>query len=102
VTCRVARRQDNHSREPGPRAADVRVEALERSPEAPADGTDRNSHCAGNLAVGAAFEISKGDETPFFRVQSLEPASKRVPVKCGRHPVQGIGAPVALAVANDQ
>jgi len=99
---RIARRQDNHSREPRPRSADVRVEAFDRSSEAPADGAHRNSHCAGDLAVGSAFEISKGDETPFFRVQSLEPTSKGVPVKCSGQPVEVIGCVWPLTVANDQ
>ena len=58
---RIARRQDDQSREPRPRSADVRVQALDGSSEAPADGAHRNSHRAGDLAVGSAFEISKGD-----------------------------------------
>jgi hypothetical protein len=102
VRRRIARRQDNHSREPGPRSADVSVEALDRGSEAAADGAHRNSHCAGNLAVGTAFEISQRDETPFLRVQALEPASKRVPVKCSREPVQVIGCALPITLADDQ
>ena len=69
-----------------------------------ADGTGvpTNAKLVGDLAVGAAFEVGEGDETPFFRVQSLEPTSNRVPVKRRRQPVQVISVAAALMIANDQ
>jgi hypothetical protein len=77
----VASAQQDDRRQPGPGAADIRVESLEREPQASPDGADRHPQHGCDLGVGSALQVRERDHAALLGTELGHATANRLPIE---------------------